>query len=158
MKTRLFIVAFLLSSLIGFEIPRPVTIPDGAFGVFQLGDLCAPLYTTIGDDQATVDLEDCALIRKWGDGILIADHAGSKHGDSEWRVNEWDVGATAFVITPTETRAYHLVAILWGQNTGHAYSFNGTPIFPKRNDLICVSCGRDGTTYIAILEYEGELP
>ena len=158
MKTRLFIVALLLSSLIGFEVPHPVTIPDGAYGVFQIEDLDVPLYTSIGDDQATVDLEDCALIRRWGNGTLIADHAGSTHGEQEWRVNEWTVGTTAFIVTPTETKAYHLVAILWGQYGATTYQFDGSPIYPHRNDLMCVSCGRDNTVFIAILEYGGIIP
>ena len=158
MKTRLFLVALLLSSLVGFEVPHPTTIPDGAYGVFQIEDMDVPLFTSIGSDQATVDLEDCALIRKWGNGLLIADHAGSKHGDEEWRVNEWTVGTTAFIITPTETRAYHLVAVLWGQYGATTYTFDGSPVYPHRNDLMCVSCGRDNSVFIAILEYEGVIP
>ena len=158
MKTRLFIVALLLSSLIGFEVPHATVIPDGAYGVFQIESLNAPLYTKIGSDQATVDLEDCALIRKWGNGLLIADHAGSRHGEQEWRVNEWTVGTTAFVITGDSTTAYSLVAILWGEIGATSYTFDGSPVFPHRGDLMCVSCGRDNSVFIAILERKGELP
>lgn len=158
MKTRLFVLALLMSSLIGFEVPRPVTIPDGAYGVLQVGELSAPLYTKLGTDQATVDREDCALIRKWGNGTLIADHAGSTHGNAEWRVNEWQLGMTAFVVTPTETKAYTVIALLYGQYGGTTYLFDNIPVYPHRNDLMCISCGRDQTVYIAILEYKGELP
>lgn len=158
MRIRLLVFAALFSSLIGFEIPHAVTIPDGAYGVFQFQSLNAPLYTTIGTDQATVDLDDCALIRKWGDGILIADHAGSEHGDEEWRVEDFQVGVTGFVITSTETRAYRCTAIYLGEYEPYGYTYDGTVIKPHTSDLICVSCGRKEEVYIAYLDYVGVLP
>lgn len=160
MRIRLFLAALLLSSLVGFEIPRPVVIPDGSFGVLQVPamEIDLPLYTSGGNDQAVVDREDCALIRRWGDGRLIADHSGSRHGDAVWNVNGMQVGGTVFLITRDEAAAFHCTAILQGENTGTAYAYDGREIWPKRGDILCVSCGRDGTTYIAILEYEGVIP
>lgn len=158
MRVRLLLVAALLSSLIGFEIPHATVIPDGAYGVFQFQDLDAPLYTSYGTDQSVVDREDCALIRRWGDGILIADHAGSEHGDEEWRVEDFKVGVTGFIITPTETKAYRCTAIYLGEYEVYGYTYDGVVIKPHTSDLICVSCGRKDEVYIAYMDYVGTLP
>ena len=154
MKTRLFVIAFLLSSLIGFEVPKPVTIPDGAYGVFQCY-LDMPLYT---DGQNAVDREDSALIRKWHDGLLIADHAGSVHGEDRWYVTDLALGEAVFLITPTVTRAYSVTAVYMGEYSKTDYLYHGEPVRPDTNDIICISCGRKDTVFIAYLDYKGELP
>ena len=160
MRIRLFLLAFLMASLVGFECPQPVVIPDGSYGVLQVPamELDLPLYTSGGNDQTVVDRDDSALIRRWGEGLLIADHAGSRHGDARWYVNAMQVGGTVFLVTRDETAAYHCTAILQGENTGTAYAYGGREIWPKHDQILCVSCGRDNTTYIAILEYEGVIP
>ena len=158
MRIRLFLAALLLSSLVGFEVPQPVVIPDGAWGVLQVPamEISMPLYT--GPDQLIIDAENSALVRRWGDGILIADHAGSKHHGAEWRVNDMQVGGACFVISHDETRAYRCTAILLGENTGTAYEYRGRTVTPDKYDVICISCGRGKETFIAYLDFDGIIP
>lgn len=158
---RLILCIFLLYSLVGFEMPQRTVIPDGAYGVFQCPaiEIDAPLYTAQGNDQDVVDAEDSALIRKWGDGLLVCDHADSAHGDAHWNVNDMTVGGAAFLITRDGVRCYQCTAIFLVKNTGHGYVYDGREITPKRNDLICLSCAvADGEEYLAYYKDTGDIP
>ncbi len=154
-------VILLLFSLAGFEIPRAAVIPDGAYGVFQCPaiEISAPLYTAQGNEQDVVDAENSALVRKWGNGLLICDHADSAHGDATWNVNRMQVGGAAFILTADRIQSYRCTAICLVENTGYGYTYHGRTITPGRSDLICLSCaGEDGKEYLAYYEHTGEMP
>lgn len=160
MRVRLFLLAFLFT-LAGFEMPQRTVIPDGAYGVWQVPSVSvnAPLYTSQGDDQAVVDAEDSALIRKWGDGTLICDHANSQHGDAAWNVNEFTVGEAAFLIRYDTVESYRCTAIYLARDTGRSYTYEGREIWPKKHDVICVSCAAEpGTVYVAYYDHTGDVP
>ena len=159
MKRQLLIIA-LLFSLAGYEVPQPYVIPDGAYGVFQCTALettiTVPLYTAAGVGQEVVDAEDSALIRKYGQGKEICDHADSIIGDGVWNVNDMQVGSTAFLITPKSTIHYQCTAIYLCKQRKYDFTYNGKVIQPTKNDLVCISCAEDdGWVYLA---YYKKLP
>lgn len=104
-----------------------------------------------------IDAEDSALIRQWGRGYLIADHAGSLHNGVRWYANDLKVGSTAFLTTESEIRAYKCVAILKGENTGYSYTFEGREVWAKENDIVCASCGRKNEVYLGYFDYTGTI-
>lgn len=158
---RIVFITILLFSLVGFEMPQRTVIPDGAYGVFQCPaiEINVPLYMAQGNEQDVVDAEDSALIRKWGNGLAICDHADSVHGDAVWNVNEMRVGGSAFLITEDGVKCYMCTAIYMAENTGYSYVYRGQIIAPNKNDLICLSCASEvGKEYLAYYEYDGEIP
>ena len=164
MRIKLFILAAVLSSLIGFEIPHTTVIPDNAYGIFQVPalEIDVPLYTsTTETGQEVVDREDAALIRGWGKGKAICDHADSQHGKAYWNVNEMQVGGSAFLITQDETLWYRCDMIARVKNTGTGYicTATGHSVTAQRDDVICLSCtDDDGEEWLAYYTYMGVFP
>lgn len=147
-------------SLLGLEIPKNERIPDGAYGIFQCPamGISLPLYKSKGNDQAIVDAENSALIRPWGNGQLIADHANSKHNGKAWNVYDAKVGGKAFLLTNGKTKAYICTAIYRGQYHTYGYTYEGKLVKPHTGDLIAVSCGEKDVVYIGYFKYYGDMP
>lgn len=164
MKIKLFVLTALLGSLLGFEIPHTTVIPDNAYGVWQVPalEIDVPLYTsTHGNGQDVVDREGAALVRGWGKGKAICDHADSQHGDSYWNVNQMQVGGSAFLITADGTLWYRCDMICRVKNTGTGYicTPTGHTVHVQQDDVICLSCtDEDGYEWLAYFTCMGEFP
>ena len=143
-------------------IPQPTEIPDGAVGVWQVPALgtSTPLYTSPGVGQDVVDQEDAGLIRSFGRGRLILDHADSRIPGGIWNVNGMTVGAPAFLIQKDRTLWYTCTAIWRAKQTAYAYWYNGAQICLQHSkDIMCASCTpTPGEVYLAYYAYEGEMP
>ena len=143
-------------------IPQPAEIPEDAVGVWQVPALgtSSPLYYGTGNGQDTVDRENAALIRSYGRGRVILDHADSRIQGGIWNVNGMTVGAPAFLIQRDRTRWYTCTAIWKAKQTAYAYWFNNAQIYPLHSaDILCASCTPEpGMVYLAYYSYEGEMP
>ena len=153
--------------LTGFEIPRPVEIPEGAYGVWQVPEINTntPLYTAPSSKwQVTVDRENAALIYNYGRGRLIADHAGSKVDGGVWRVEKMKLDCAAFLVTKDKTTKYRCTALWRSRYHPTYYSYNGSGVYPKSSlDIICASCvadspDKDKEVYLAYFQYDGVMP
>lgn len=155
-------IVLLAVSLAAFAVPQAATIPDGAYGVWQVPSIgtSTPVYESeTRTGQEVVDKENAALIRERGKGWLVADHADSEVDGGIWNVNEMRVGEPAFLITEDVTYCYECIAICIVRNNGYEHSFMGIAIRPDKDDVICVSCALEaGYEYLAYYDYKGEIP
>jgi len=147
-----------------FAIPRKTEIPVGAVRVWQIPsiDVSIPVYqATNATQQSVVDAEDSAMLRRYGAGRIIVDHADSKAGDGAWelwRVSLKDVG---FLICPNKTLSYECIQLCIVDVQRSYYTFNGAAVYPHRaTDILCLSCvGRDSKhNYMAYFKQIGEIP
>lgn len=150
-------------SLKGMEMPQPVEIPDGAYGIFQVPDLnvSLPVFFAYGTGQEIVDAENSGVIRDFGAGRLIGDHAGSEIGGGVWRVEKMNLDCSAFLITEQGTERYQCYMMVRCYCTGYAYVLDGQALFPHHaTDIICASCANyDGSeVYLAFFKLVGRLP
>ncbi len=146
-----------------FEIPQPAQIPTEAYGVFQVPSLrtSSPLYkTTPAQWQDVVDAEDAALIKPYGYGLAIYDHAGSEAGRGVWDVSQMQVGCAAFLLREGKGETcYQCVAIYFAEQRGNTYFCRGQTIQPQQDEIMCVSCAeRDGWVFAAIFQKLGDMP
>lgn len=147
-----------------FAIPRRAEIPVGSVGVWQIPsiDVSIPLYqATNATQQSVVDAEDSAMLRRYGAGRIIVDHADSKAGDGAWglwRINLKDVG---FLIGPDKTLSYECIQLCIVDAQRSCYTFDGAAVYPHRaTDILCLSCvGSDSKhNYMAYFKQIGEMP
>lgn len=157
-----FITALLLLTMfIGAELPHEVEIPEKAYGIWQCCSLGTdtPLYWSEGTGKKYVDMENAACFRYLYDGYLIADHADSEVTGGTWNVNNMRVGEDAFLITADSVKRYECVAIYMVERQTYDYLFNGKPIRPKKNDIVCASCSFiDGVEFVAYYKFVGVEP
>lgn len=155
-------IILLAVSLAAFAVPQAATIPDGAYGVWQVPSIgtSTPVYESdTRTGQEVVDKENAALIRERGKGWLVADHADSEVDGGIWNVNEMRVGEPAFLITEDVTYCYECIAICIVRNNGYEYSFMDIAIRPDKDDVICLSCALEaGYEYLAYYDYKGKIP
>lgn len=159
---RLFAM-FILISLVGFEIPHTVDIPDGAYGAWQCPALGTSSLLYEGNStewQSIVDEDNSALWMNYNGIHVIADHAGSEVGGGIWNVNDMSVGGLAFLIEKEATYEYRCYLIAEADHDGYCWKINNQPIRPYRaTDIMCESCAaEDGKVYVAFYSYVGELP
>ena len=146
-----------------YEIPMICEIPEGAYGVWQVPCLGtrSPLYTSAGVGQDVVDAEKSALIRRFGKGYAIHDHAGSELGAGHfWNVEDMQVGCAGFLCREGRPEiCYECTAIFLAQRNGSAYKCRGAKITLKSSEIMCLSCTEDdGWVYVAVFEKVGEMP
>ena len=158
---RLVVLLLLFSSLFGFEIPHNVTIPDGAYGIWQCPatNTDSPLYFSEGSGQSIIDAEDSACINYYGQGFAIHDHNDSKIGKGIWNVNRMVVGGSAFLITEEKTEHYICTAIYLAERQTFSYVYDGHAIRPKQDQIVCVSCAQEeNMVYLAVYDLQGVMP
>lgn len=151
----------VLMTIAMFAVPRPVTIPDGAYGVFQcasIGTSTPVFFSDTRTGQEVVDAKNAALIRAYGDGYLVADHYGSEVDGGEWNVNEMRVGEPGFLIRTDGTLCYECVAVCLCECDGSDYLFRGERVRPDEDDVICVGCAWGDYVFLAYYDYSGEIP
>lgn len=145
------------------EIPRTEPVPEGAYAVWQVPCIQAslPIYEEVGrNGQALIDAEDSGCIWQYGRGRCIGDHAGSEAGRGIWAVETIEIGCGGFMIREGKpATCYECTALYLCRQAGAYYQWHGQTIFPKKDDLICVSCAEeDGYVYLAYFEKLGEMP
>lgn len=158
---RIIAVCLLLFSLIGFEMPRKAEIPDGAFAVWQAPSIgtSTPVYWSEGTGQDKVDAEQSAVIRWYGKGYFIGDHADSVVDGGHWNVNQMTVGSMGYLITPTETRQYRCDLVALAQLDGWSYFIDGHVVRLHSDQILCACCAeKENENYIAIFKYVGVMP
>ncbi len=147
-----------------YEIPQAVTLPEDAYGCWQVP--CIKTRSTLYECsnpalwQSVVDAEDSALIKGYGYGLAIYDHAGSEAGRGVWDVSQMQVGCGAFLLREGRGETcYQCVAIFLAEQRGNSYICRGQSIQPQQNEIMCLSCAeRDGWVYVALFEYLGTMP
>lgn len=140
----------------------PTEIPEGSVGVWKVPSLktATPLYKKDRgqNGQDIVDAEDSALLKYYGVGYAILDHAGSETGKGIWHVEDIKVEDVAWWITEGGIEQYRCYAVVRATQTGSTYTVKGTPVYPlSSTDILCVSCAvKDGDVFIAFFKDEGE--
>ena len=159
------LLALTLMSLVGAEIPQDVKVPSGAYGVFQCPALgtSTPCYYSDFYGVEILNRENCALLRRLGEGYAVLDHADSEVDGGIWNVNEMQVGGAAFMIKADKTKRYECTAIFLCYFDGFKYisDFDSRNVKPReKGDLICVSCAvPDGSmAYVAYYKFVGVEP
>lgn len=155
-----------MGNLSRFVIPRKCTIPDGAYGVWQVPELniMIPLYQgNNATAQKLVDNENSACIQQFGVGKIINDHAESvsTNGKGIWRVNEFLPDTQAFLATKNVTYQYSCKYVCRAYLHTHAYILDGQSIYPRKaTDILCCGCATADASevYIACFKYIGEMP
>lgn len=147
-----------------YEIPQAAEIPAEAYGVFQVPSLrtSSALYECSNPAywQDVVDAEESALIKPYGYGLAIYDHAGSECGRGLWCVEDMTVGCAAFLLREGKGETcYQCVSIFLAEQRGNAYLCRGQTIQPQQDEIMCVSCAeRDGWVFAAIFQKLGDMP
>ena len=140
----------------------PTEIPEGSVGVWKVPSLktATPLYKKDRgqNGQDIVDAEDSALLKYYGVGYALLDHAGSETGNGVWHVEEIKVEDVAWWVTEEKIEQYRCYAVVRATQTGSTYTVKGTPVYPlSSTDILCVSCAvKDGDVFIAFFKDEGE--
>lgn len=154
-----------MKDLSQFAMPQQTTIPDGAYGVWQVPDLkiSIPVYQAKNrtEAQAQVDKPDSASIYKFGVGRVIADHAQSKAGKGIWDVGQMRPDMTAFLVTAKETTQYVCNQVCRVMVHSSSYTLDGVGVYPRRTtDIMCVSCANSKGTedYLAVFKFIGRVP
>ena len=153
----------LIMSLVGFEVPHNVTIPDNAVGVWECPSLgtVSPLYESKWDAQGIVDDDESAWFGSYGSARIICDHADSNVGGGVWNVNQMQVGGTAFLHTREGIFQYKCYMICEADSGYSIYSMYGKQLYAHSStDIVCASCATpDGErVYLAFYEFIGEMP
>lgn len=147
-----------------FEIPQETEIPTEAWGALQVP--CIKTRSTLYECsnpaywQDVVDAEDAALIKPFGYGLAIYDHANSEAGRGIWRVEDMTVGCAAFLLREGKGETcYQCVEICLAEQRGNTYLCRGQTIQPQQDEIMCVSCAeRDGWVFAAIFKKLGDMP
>ena len=145
-------------------IPRKAEIPVGAVGVWQIPsiDVSIPLYqATNATQQSVVDAEDSAMLRRYGAGRVIVDHADSKAGSGKWELWQVSLKDVGVLIEPAKTLIYECVQLCIVDVQRTCYTFDGSSVYPRRaTDILCLSCvGNDSKhNYMAYFKQIGEIP
>ena len=154
-------IIILAMSLAAFAVPQAATIPDGAYGVWQVPSIetNSPVYAgTVQNGQAIIDEENSALILDYGKGKAILDHAYSEVAGGTWDVSEMKVGEPGFLITEDGTYIYQCVGICLAKQSSNKYHFAGVTIYPEKDDIVCISCAEDdGWVYLAYYKFQSKL-
>ena len=139
------------------------TIPDGAVGVWHIPSqtLFMPLYAPKPGKsvQSIVDDKYSAAYQKWGVGLVIVDHAESKHGARRWRVNEINLNDKAYLFLPDEIRRYVCTALYRVKVCGSYYAHGNVKIWPQTSaDILCACCTEEGPreNYMAYFRFDGK--
>ena len=151
----------LLFSLVGFEVPHNVTIPDNAVGVWECPSIntTTPLYWAEGTGQSIVDRGNSAAYRWYSNGKAILDHQGSEAGGGHWDVNLIDVGSSAFLILPGKTEQYECVLVCRAEVSGSVWIYNGHTVRLNAGEIVCACCAdTEAKNYLAIFEFVGVMP
>ena len=156
-----FLILFMSLSL--FAVPQPTTIPEDAYGVWQVPSIGTSTPVYLSDTytgQEVVDEDNAALIRERGKGWEIGDHADSEVDGGVWNVNEMKVGEPAFLITEDGTYCYTCIGICIVWNNGFDYLLGNVRIKPMQDkDIIALSCTPiDEFEYLAYYQYTGVIP
>lgn len=159
-------VHLIRTQMYGYEMPIKCTIPDGAYGVWQIPeiDVSVPVYqTSSGQAQPIVDRENSAAIYRFYIGREIADHAESvsNNGRGVWRLNEVHVDGAAFLITGEKTEYYRCYMIVRANVNRNSYTAGHFSIYPRsQTDIMCAGCATEDATenYIALYRYIGAIP
>lgn len=167
-KVITLILTVLLLSVTAYALPEVYEIPMAceyspeAYGVWQVPCIGtrSPLYFTRGSMQEIIDEENAALIRRYGKGYAIYDHADSYVGLGYWRVDEMQVGCGGFLCREGKPEAvYECTAIYLAEQKGDAYYWHGKKLAPGENEILCLSCAdEDGWVCVAVFEFIGEMP
>ena len=94
---------------------------------------------TLAQRQAIVDTENLALYQKYGNGHLIADHAGSEVGGI-WDMSLLSVGDIGMLYQEDGVRYYECIAIAKCRRGQNSYNWHKRPFLPDKNDIVCISC------------------
>jgi hypothetical protein len=150
-----------------FSVPRPIEIPVGAYGIFQVPslDIAIPVYETSYKTQTqnVVDCETSASIRKWGSARIIEDHLDSvgMGGKGVWNVSDFKPDTVAFLVTEKVTYCYKAYLCCRCQETSHSITLNGKPLWPARQtNIVCASCAdrKSDDIYYAEFRLTGMIP
>lgn len=155
-------LASLQFSMLEATLPWDAEIPEGAYGVWECPALgtSTPIYQAEGTGQKWADMENAAFIRRWGEGRLIGDHAGSEVDGGTWWVNEMIVGGHCYLVRDGKpTKDYICTAIWLCDDTGYTYLYNGKSMRAAKNDIMCACCASEkphDKVYVAYYKYVGE--
>ena len=144
------------------EIPHDVPIPtDGMIWQVPCISVSLPVYPEVGrNGQSLIDADNSGCIWQYGRGRIIGDHAGSEIGRGVWFVEDMRVGCAGFLMQEGKPHVcYECTAILLCRQVGAYYQWHGATVWPKTDEILCVSCAEDEEfVYLAVFEKVGEMP
>lgn len=144
------------------KIPRNVTIPGNAVGVWVIPDLkvSVPVYKdthNVKQNTQIIDAENSALYQPYLQAYIISDHAGSS---DTWFMQKATLDMDAYFVRPYGTTHYLCYTLLRADYHTWGYTQNGAMVIPRSSkDMFCASC-TDNTgkeAYLAVFKEAGKV-